>query len=51
MSEDTEEAISLAETKYRSWEWNFAYGPEYLFKNAFLFEDEASFLHPEYKKW
>jgi lipoate---protein ligase len=38
--EETEEAISLAETKYKSWEWNFAYGPEYLFKNAFLFEDE-----------
>ncbi len=40
MSEN-QEAISLAETKYRSWEWNFAYGPEYLFKNAFLFEDET----------
>ena len=37
--QDTEEATSLAETRYRSWEWNFAYGPEYVFKNAFLFED------------
>jgi lipoate-protein ligase A len=37
--EDREEATSLAETRYRSWEWNFAYGPEYIFKNAFLFDD------------
>jgi lipoate---protein ligase len=37
---ETEEAISLAETKYKTWEWNFAYGPEYLFKNAFMFDDE-----------
>jgi lipoate---protein ligase len=36
--QDTEEAIALAETKYKSWEWNFAYGPDYVFKNAFLFE-------------
>jgi lipoate---protein ligase len=37
---EIEEAASLAETKYRSWEWNFAYGPEYIFRNAFLYEDE-----------
>ena len=26
---------SLAETKYRTWEWNYAYGPEYQFSNWF----------------
>jgi lipoate---protein ligase len=35
---DAEEAKTLAEAKYRSWEWNFAYGPEYVFKNAFLYD-------------
>lgn len=25
----------LAATKYRTWEWNFAYGPEYHFSNQF----------------
>ena len=38
--QDTEDAISLAETRYRSWEWNFAYGPEYVFKNTFLFDNK-----------
>jgi lipoate-protein ligase A len=37
---EAEEAASLAESRYRSWEWNFAYGPEYVFKNAFMFDDE-----------
>lgn len=34
---DTEisEAESLAESKYKTWEWNWAYGPEYSFKNSF----------------
>jgi lipoate---protein ligase len=36
--QDAEEAISLAENKYRKWEWNFAYGPEYLFENTFTFD-------------
>jgi lipoate-protein ligase A len=26
---------ALAETKYRTWEWNYAYGPEYNFSNSF----------------
>ena len=30
------EVKSLAESKYRTWEWNYAYGPEYLFNNNFL---------------
>ena len=25
----------LADTKYRTWEWNYAYGPEYTFNNKF----------------
>jgi lipoate-protein ligase A len=41
-SQDREEAMSLAETRYRSWEWNFAYGPEYVFKNAFLYDDSLN---------
>jgi lipoate---protein ligase len=28
---ETEEAESLAESKYKTWEWNYAYGPEYHF--------------------
>ena len=30
------EAEELAMSKYRSWEWNFAYGPDYVFSNSFL---------------
>jgi lipoate---protein ligase len=30
------EAQLIAETKYHSWEWNWAYGPEYTFKNVFI---------------
>ena len=29
---------SLAESKNRSWEWNYSYGPEYQFNNTFEFE-------------
>ncbi|MCE5346922.1 MAG: lipoate--protein ligase [Bacteroidales bacterium] len=32
---ETENAESLAAAKYRTWEWNYAYGPEYTFKNGF----------------
>ncbi len=35
----TEEAVSLAESKYRQWNWNFAYGPDYHFKNSFNFNN------------
>ena len=34
-SSEKEEAELLAETKYRTWEWNWAYGPEYTFNNSF----------------
>jgi lipoate---protein ligase len=30
------EAELLAASKYRTWEWNYAYGPEYTFHNSFL---------------
>ena len=30
-SNDIEEATVLASSKYRTWEWNYAYGPEYRF--------------------
>ena len=33
---EKEEAKSIADSKYKSWEWNFAYGPEYTFNNSFL---------------
>jgi len=32
---EKEEAEELAENKYRTWEWNWAYGPEYTFNNNF----------------
>ncbi len=31
------EAEALAESKFRTWEWNWAYGPEYHFENRFEF--------------
>jgi lipoate-protein ligase A len=31
-----EKGLSLADSKYRSWEWNFAYGPDYDFRNSFM---------------
>ena len=40
LKQDTDDAISLAETRYRSWEWNFAYGPEYVFKNTFMINNK-----------
>ena len=33
--EEIDEAEKLAESKYRTWEWNFAYGPEYYFNIGF----------------
>ena len=32
---ETEAVESLASTKYKTWEWNYAYGPEYTFNNSF----------------
>ena len=33
--EELEAIGSLAGSKYRTWEWNYAYGPEYYFSNRF----------------
>lgn len=33
--EESAEAEALADSKYRTWEWNYAYGPEYHFNNRF----------------
>lgn len=36
---------SLALSKYRTWEWNYAYGPEYQFVNKFTALGGESFCH------
>jgi lipoate---protein ligase len=36
---DIEEASTLAQDRYRTWEWNYAYGPEYIFRNKFIVDD------------
>jgi lipoate---protein ligase len=33
---EKEEAESLVTNKYKTWEWNYSYGPEYTFYNSFL---------------
>jgi lipoate-protein ligase A len=33
--EEILQAESIADSKYKTWEWNWAYGPEYTFKNSF----------------
>jgi lipoate-protein ligase A len=35
VEEEIFEIESLAATKYRTWDWNYGYGPEYLFNNSF----------------
>ena len=37
---ETAKAESLAYSKYRSWDWNWAYGPEYSFNNSFELSGE-----------
>jgi lipoate-protein ligase A len=39
---ETEDIKSLAETKYRTWEWNYAYGPEYHFNAIFKYNRTVS---------
>lgn len=34
------EAQALAAVKYQTWEWNWAYGPEYTFRNSFHINGE-----------
>jgi lipoate-protein ligase A len=38
--QDIIEAEDLVESKYKTWEWNWAYGPEYHFSNEFEFSGE-----------
>lgn len=38
--EEIKAADILAEAKYKTWEWNWAYGPEYTFKNTFQLNGE-----------
>jgi lipoate-protein ligase A len=39
-SSEIEGAQSLASEKYKNWEWNYAYGPDYTFRNFFYFNGE-----------
>ncbi len=41
--EDKNVAMALADSKYRTWEWNYAYGPEYHFSNTFAFNGERCY--------
>jgi lipoate-protein ligase A len=41
--QEIDEIKLLAETKYRTWEWNYAYGPEYQFVNRFKVENKECF--------
>jgi lipoate-protein ligase A len=38
---DMREAKTLAESKYKTWEWNYGYGPEYLFANKVQIENKS----------
>lgn len=40
--EEKGEAESLTVSKYKTWEWNYAYGPDYQFSNTFIFKDIKS---------
>ncbi len=39
-SKEISEAESLADSKFRTWEWNYGYGPGYYFHNRFTFNDK-----------
>jgi lipoate-protein ligase A len=41
-AQETAGINTLAERKYRTWEWDYAYGPEYIFSNRFLSGNEAA---------
>lgn len=38
-SAELSEITDLAKQKYNSWEWNIAYGPEYIFSNSLTLDD------------
>lgn len=39
-SKDVNDASDLVVKKYRTWEWNYAYGPEYYFRSSFYLNSE-----------
>jgi lipoate---protein ligase len=43
------QARSLADSKYRTWEWNWAYGPEYTFNNIFKINGIQHFCYLQVK--
>jgi lipoate-protein ligase A len=34
--DETAEISRLADSRYRTWEWNYAYGPDYQFRKDFI---------------
>jgi len=38
---ETEAARSISLKKYQTWEWNWAYGPEYIFNNSFIYNNSG----------
>ncbi len=41
-STEAEKINDMADKKYRTWEWNYGYGPEYRFTGTFTYKDTAS---------
>lgn len=39
-SDEISQASTLAASKFRTWEWNYAYGPDYHFYNSFIVNDK-----------
>ncbi len=44
---ETASINKLKEEKYRTWEWNYAYGPDYTFTNNFHIMDEPAYINME----
>jgi lipoate---protein ligase len=42
---EKDEAESLSASKYRTWEWNYAYSPEYNFSNSFQINGRPHFCN------
>jgi lipoate-protein ligase A len=38
---EIEAARSISLKKYQTWEWNWAYGPEYIFNNSFIYNNSG----------
>jgi lipoate-protein ligase A len=47
---DIEEAAALALSKYRTWEWNYAYGPEYFFNTGFVLDKNRCLVNMSVKE-